>query len=62
MRFPIRVKNFSNPESFEKSLEQNAGKTKLTPDQEREMCRLAGQIWQGIGVKNASVPEELDKR
>jgi hypothetical protein len=24
MRFPIRVKNFSNPESFEKSLEQNA--------------------------------------
>ena len=29
IKFPIRVKNFSNPESFEKSLEQNAAGMKL---------------------------------
>ncbi len=38
MKFPIRtsthVKNFSNPESFEKSLEQNAASKKLTPESE----------------------------
>ena len=41
MRFPIRVKNFSNPESFEKSLEQNAAKPgKKFPDRATMIKKL----------------------